>query len=542
MNWKRHKRVVFNLLACIAVIAILVQSPVFADALKHVGIYDLKAMDPNLSGQSVQLGVVSRSMTYIDGEPQNDYRPDIEHNCFNQADIIFHDSNDAGAGISSHSTSICSILFGEDANADNADLAGFRYEGIVPHGQGEVYEFWHFLSNNVFGQQNPQADVITASFGSQFEEWWTRGIDSLVEQYGLIVVAGIGNGTDVHDSILYPGASANVIGVGVVDTITSGDAVADISDFYIARPEHSSTGPTADMRCKPDIVAPGNCFAAGITDTNSYELTGNWSSFSAPIVAGTVSLLLQKARQQRESGYEIFQSGGNCVIKAVLMNSAIKLPYWHKGQFSESDDHYVPLDYTQGAGMLNAVGAYKQLIAGKSEPNDTAQIGWDDNTLNSGQNEQNIYRFAIDDPNDKIISATLIWNRHYKDRYPFEAEVEKDGDLRLELWAVDGNDPNIEYLLDYSDSPVDNVEHIYCYADANYTNYEIIVSYSYNSEPDQNEPAQPYGLAWSANEKPDSKNINWYDLNADDIVNKTDFDAMVNNLLAGIKNDNELAE
>ena len=81
----------------------------------------------------------------------------------------------------------------------------------------------------------------------------------MVEQYGLIVVAGIGNGSHVHDSLLYPGAGANVIGVGVIDSVKTENLSTNLAQFCLAYPEHSSLGPTDDGRCKPDIVAPGNC-------------------------------------------------------------------------------------------------------------------------------------------------------------------------------------------------------------------------------------------------------------------------------------------
>ena len=500
--------------------------------LNYVGIYQLRQLDASLTGSGVKFALICRSITYIDGEPQNDYRPSTEHNCFAGKQFNFNDQAGPSAGISPHSTAVCSILLGEDPNAFNRQLGRFYYQGAVPSATADIYEFWYFLTNNVFAGSPPDADIVTASFGSQFEDWWTRGIDSMAERYGLIVVAGIGNGSDAYAPPLYPAAGTNVIGVGVVDSVDTENLAASLANFSLAYPEHSSFGPTADGRCKPDIIAPGNFLAADDNEPNQYEPTGNWSSFSTPVVAGAIGLLVQKAGEDPNLSLAVSPEGGNCVMKAILLNSATKLPYWHKGRLEKDDDHQVPLDYIQGAGMLNAVSAYEHLIAGPNKPGEVSTTGWDNNLLDKAEN---VYQITITEPNDKLVTVTAVWNKHYNSTYPFEPAPEKDANLRLELWAVDVNDPDNDYLLDYSDSNVDNVEHIYVAADANYTYYEIVISYSDMDDPNRIPAAQRYGLAWNLSEKQTDESIFWYDLNADGIVNDLDFTILLNNLLNSTK-------
>jgi hypothetical protein len=144
-------------------------------SLSYAGIYQLKQSDLNLTGAGVKFALVSRSITYLNGEPQNDYRPASDHNCFKYTQYIFHDQQSQPAGISAHSTAVCSILFGSDPNAYNEQIGGFRYDGIATDAQANVYEFWNFLINNVFPCSAPDANVITADIGYQFEDWWTRG-------------------------------------------------------------------------------------------------------------------------------------------------------------------------------------------------------------------------------------------------------------------------------------------------------------------------------------------------------------------------------
>jgi hypothetical protein len=500
--------------------------------LKHTGVYALRQMEPDLTGAGVKFTVICRSFTYIDDEPQNDYRPNIWHNSFENSRFSFHDQATLPTGISPHSTAICSILLGEDPNAFHPDIGQFYFQGAAPQAQADIYEFWHFVINNVFSHSPPEADIITADFGIQFEKWWTRGIDSLAEHYGIIVVAGIGNGTEAYDPVLYPGAGANVIGVGVVDSVNTENPATNLANFALAYPEHSSLGPTSCGRSKPDIVAPGNCLAAQANEPNRYEPTGNWSSFSTPVVAGTIGLLVQKAKQDPDLSLAVSPQGGNCVIKAILLNSATKLPYWHKGRLETDDDHSAPLDYIQGAGMLNAPGAYKHLTAGLNKPGDVSTTGWDLNLLDkNNETLESIYKITIPDPTDKFITATIVWNRHYSNIYPFEPAHEKDSNLRLELWAIDPDNHNNDYLLDYSDSSVDNVEHIHTAADADFVHYEILLSSSDIDGQKALTANQQYGLAWNVSDREQSDSIFWYDLNADGIVNKSDFIIMLNNQL-----------
>lgn len=540
------KMFVLGLMACVAAMVISMRAVAQGEiqpaekmlqprALNHTGIYSLRNIDPNLTGTGVKFAVICRSITYINNdEPQNDYRPNVGHNCFKGKTFSFHDESIPSPAISPHSTSICSILFGEDPDASHPELGQFYYQGAAPQAQADIYEFWHFVINNVFGHVPPDADIVSASIGDPCEYWWTRGIESLVEHHGLIVVASIGNGLEADDPLLYPAAAANVIGVGVIDSVDTEDLATNLTNFSLAYPDHSSLGPTIDRRCKPDIVAPGNCLAANVNEPNGYEPTGDWSSFSTPIVAGTVGLLVQKAKQNPALSAAVSPEGGNCVMKAILMNSATKLPYWHKGRLDKNDDHKVPLDYIQGAGMLNAVGAYQHLVAGRNKPGSASTTGWDLNQLDENGSLQNIYKITLTEPTEQFINVTVAWNRHYDNVYPFDPVPEKDGNLRLELWAVDPEDSGNDYLLDYSDSEIDNVEHIYCRADANYTNYEIVLSYSDVQAENQTARTQRYGLAWNIGATPDRDSIFWYDLNTDGIVDESDFTVVLDNWVNSI--------
>jgi hypothetical protein len=516
-----------TLLFCllISTLAAAQESPKFITgpaALRQAGIYSLRQFDPSLTGAGVKFTVICRSFTYIGNQPQNDYRPFTGHNSLALGRFNFHDKPDTYAGISPHSTSVCSLLFGQDPNAYYLAAGQFYYEGAAPQGQADIYELVNFLDGYLAGKVPSDADILTVDFGEQVEKYWTRGIESLAQNHGIIIVAGIGNGTDATDPLLYPAAGANAIGVGVVDSVKSAYEIINLENFALPGVKHSSAGPTNDGRCKPDLVAPGNCLAAIADKPQGYETTGDYCSFATPIVAGVAGLLVQKAKQTPGLELADAKEGGNCLIKAVLLNSATKLPFWHKGKLTTADDHMVPLDYLQGAGMVNAVAAYDNLTAGRAVPGKVASLGWDNNLL--VRNAPKIYSFSIPEPNNKVITVSLAWNKHYQDAFPFAAEPSKDGNLRLELWAVNPKNPSKSTLVDYSDSPIDNVEHIYFSAVAGLTEYYIVVTNSAGAN------EQRYGLAWSVGERPSRDSIGWYDLNADGIVDEADVTILLKNL------------
>jgi len=498
-------------------------------ALNYAGTYALRKLHPELTGSGVNIAVVSRSMSYIEGRPQNDYQFSMEHDCFRGKTVSFHDSGLLPGTASAHSTAVGAVLIGEDPNGLHPLVGRFNYQGAAPKATLDVYEFWYFVTRNVFFANLDKSDLMTMSIGSQFEDWWTRGIESLAEHQGLMVIAGIGNGSNVYDPVLFPAAGANVLGVGVVDSVDSEVLEKKLANFSLPHAEHSSSGPTADGRCKPDIVVPGNCLAADFNIPCFYQETGSWSSFSAPVTAGTLALLVQKAKNDSNLAPAISTEGGNCVLKAILMSSAKKLPFWHKGLPSKDDDHIAPLDYSQGAGLLNAVGAYETLVAGPLGPGNVGPEGWDNNLLNIGNKAaRRTYRVRLSEPQDKFITATLFWNKHYSRIYPFEPLPEKNSNLRLELWGLDVKDVNNTRLLDYSDSLVDNVEHIHCLIDANYTNYDLVISFSDTHQQNQDNGIERYAFAWKLSEAEQEKGILWYDLNADGIVNNIDLTILMN--------------
>ena len=370
---------------------------------------------------------------------------------------------------------------------------------------------------HLFDKQPFEADVVTLSLGEKYEDWWTRAIENLAVEKNMIVIASIGNGQDDYD-MLYPGASANCIGVGVINAALDENDVVSLHEFSVTRNKNSSSGPTDDQRCKPDIVAPGTALVPVHNNSTDYVIRDNWTSLAAPVVSGTTALLLQKAYSDETLGKAFDLPEKNSVMKAILLNSAAKLPFWHKGEITADDDTEVPLDFTQGAGVLDASAALKQLVAGLQQPGPVQQIGWDNRVLDAND-IQSDYTFEAVEPN-QMITATLCWNYHYENQFPFNHQLEKDANLRLELWGFDPNDLESETLVTVCDSISDNIEHLYVKSDERFSSYRIRVLFSKDQS---SGPAQQrYALAWSVRKDTAADNPWWDDLNGDDRIDFRD--------------------
>ncbi len=218
--------------------------------------------------------------------------------------------------------------------------------------------------------------VVNLSIGARIaESYWTDPLTlaakKLADQ-GITVVTAAGNfgkgsnGLQQYGSVTAPGNAPWVLTVGASSTEGTTTRLDDVLADY------SSAGPTKiDYLAKPDLVAPGTgtislavpgstLFNAkpaarvdGLFEANAY-LALSGTSMAAPVVSGTVALMLQANPTLTPN-----------LIKAILQYTA--QPY----------GGYRPLQ--QGAGFLNTAGAvrlarfYFNNAAGSAMP---VQAGW----------------------------------------------------------------------------------------------------------------------------------------------------------------------
>ncbi|HET6958536.1 MAG TPA: S8 family peptidase [Vicinamibacterales bacterium] len=261
------------------------------------------------------------------------------------------------------------------------------------HGQGSISNMIAALGWVAANATKYNIRVVNMSVGAGiYESYWTDPLTlatKALTDKGITVVAAAGNigkngnGQLQYGGITAPGNAPWVLTVGASSTMgtltRSDDQMADFS----------SSGPSAvDFEAKPDLVAPGvGTVSLSVPGSTFYLekatalLTGNLlnltskpylalsgTSMAAPVVSGTVALMLQANPNLTPN-----------LIKAILQYTA------------QVYQGYGPL--REGAGFLNSLGAvrlakyYYNPHYGDQMPIQTIwsrRINWGSHRLNHG--------------------------------------------------------------------------------------------------------------------------------------------------------------
>jgi len=393
------------------------------------------------------------------------------------------------------------------------------------------------LGGGITAQFSAPTDVINSSWGygdSAGQADYTKAADGLARanpQTTLVLSAGNSTSpTNSSNNVGGPASGFNGISVGAVGnyTATQFNGVAEFSsrgpqDYY--DPVH---GLVPGVRAPVDIVAPGTSIVAayyggqtggnglGLSTTvpdasgganNYYSLGVAGTSFASPIVAGGVSLL-------KSLSYNVGlgdESRDTRVIKAVLMNSATKLPGWDNGQHLDGSGVTVTtqsLDWAQGAGMLNLNKAFDQYIGGTMDVPGTgggsiARVGWDKGTIAKsalpGQTAHNDYTINFTLQGTATLDATLTWFANLSlpvftdNADPAQQTLVTDNlgfaNLNLEIWSAD-----FTHLYATSMSQYNSVQELH-YTLPSDGDYALRVTYADQMYGDP--VPEDYGLAWN---------------------------------------------
>lgn len=392
-----------------------------------VGFTLFQALTTNLNGGGVRVGQVEAVYTVNSNDweanPATIPQPASLFTWFSNGLSSMMFRNPLGSE-SPHADSVGGLFYGSSGLATNV--------AHVDNFEANTYINDYVVPNSGFSRSATD-DIVNQSYtfnvlATNDQEGVDSDFDNFSVKYNTLFVSAANNyGNSVR--VCAPGTSYNCISVGAYD----GD---------------SSVGPTIDNgRCKPDIVAPA-------TET----------SFSTPQVAGAAAVLMQAGRRG-DGGGDTNAASDMRTIKALLLDGAVKPADWTNIPPS-------PLNFTNGAGVLNVFNSYEQLAAGEYGPNFSTKVpvgashppvdlsatvpvlsGWDFNTNDSSSSEDSVNHYFFNVTNgvagsEFMLTATLVWNRQ-----EHEAAI---NNLGLYLYAAANSN-----LVAASTSVVDNVQHVF---------------------------------------------------------------------------------
>jgi hypothetical protein len=196
-------------------------------------------------------------------------------------------------------------------------LDPFSYKG-VPAADGHVYEFWHFVKKHVYagdaagrcrrGELRPTAGDGDAGH---------RGVD---RARGTGRVGQYRQRVERVQSAVLSGPARNALGggrqLGERDGPRNETRIRPGPSGGVER--RSDTG----RRCKPDVIAPGNCLVAQTDSDQGYTVAGDWSSYATPIAAGVPWDCWSRPPGRIESQSGRVAGEAAVAFKAILMSSA----------------------------------------------------------------------------------------------------------------------------------------------------------------------------------------------------------------------------
>ncbi|WP_339611564.1 S8/S53 family peptidase, partial [uncultured Planktosalinus sp.] len=194
----------------------------------------------------------------------------------------------------SHGTRVALIAGANTDNSIGISSIGFN-SSVVTKGSG---------ANAVIELAQAGVPVINMSWGvcttSQTTiDYYQEAMDEAYYDYGAILVAAAGNGsfscpTLGPEALHYPAGCENVISVSTIGHLYPLGDPNPLHDNQKDKFEHSnSSNPVNTFNTDVDIVAPGRHILTqdGVNSDGVYSY-GNGTSFAAPIISGTIGLML----------------------------------------------------------------------------------------------------------------------------------------------------------------------------------------------------------------------------------------------------------
>jgi hypothetical protein len=271
-------------------------TPDYGNALRQLATVSIPPIHAlGISGQGVQIGVMDSGFRW---KEQNATRG---ASILGELDFIQQDSstsnrNDERRDQDAHGTECLSVVAGY--SPPNLIGAAFGSGYFLAKTEDLRYERNLEQDNYAAGLEwleTRGVDIMTASLGySKFDSTDESSPYSELDGRTTIVTQAVNEASRRGVICVIPAGNDGRNGLRTLNAPADADSaivVAAIRADSLLPANFSSRGPTGDGRMKPDIAAQGQNVVQAATTGSEYRL-GNGTSYSTPIIAGGVALLL----------------------------------------------------------------------------------------------------------------------------------------------------------------------------------------------------------------------------------------------------------
>ena len=449
--------------------------------MDQVGVTQLQRLTPALTGAGVTVAQVEASVSRT---TLNAFEPNPANVSLPSSDFTFYDAAGTASGSynsaygSWHANTVAGLFYGS-GGAGVAPGVAHVYVYSDRNYYTQLYGYYQFLHDGTAGQRYATSSLPVGSVGGNesvnspavvnqsfaylgvpagtdqgLNQYW----DEYASRFNTLYVTAIGDGSTTGTSpasyINPPSDMYNGIAVAAY-TGTETNGVFSPSTGSQA----AWVGPTWDGRSKPDLTAPGS-----------------YTSYTAPIVSGVATMMIQAGRGTGFSSPVGFNASDAAItaqgatayttaatdirtVKALLLNGADKPTGW-TNSYTVNNGNYsynaptttatTPLDPRYGAGVVNAYNSYNTLAGGAhnytavstpaisslpsatsapaagfsgnftqaaSATNPSTITGWNlaNISTQNGANAVEHYDFNLPgtSANSWGLTATLAWNKNY---------------------------------------------------------------------------------------------------------------------------------